>query len=90
MAQSNINIRMDEDVKKEFENVCTELGINMSVAITILAKKMIREQRIPFEVSVDSFYSRSNMEALNRSIEQLQSGKTVSKTFAELEAFSNE
>lgn len=41
-------------------------------------------------VSVDSFYSSSNMEALNQSIEQLQSGKTVSKALEELEAFSNE
>ena len=39
MAQSTVNIRMDEDIKREFDRVCNELGINMSIAINILAKK---------------------------------------------------
>lgn len=90
MAQSNVNIRMDEDVKREFDRVCGELGINMSIAITILAKKMIREQRIPFEVSVDPFYSPANKDALADSLQQLESGRVVRKTLAELEDMTNE
>ena len=90
MAQSNVNIRMDEDVKREFDRVCGELGINMSIAITILAKKMIREQRIPFEVSVDPFYSPANQDALEDSLRQLESGRVVRKTLSELEDMTNE
>ena len=56
MAQTTINIRMDEELKKNFENVCDELGLNMSTAMTIFAKKMSRERRIPFEVSYDPFF----------------------------------
>lgn len=52
MPQTNINIRMDEELKRNFEHVCDELGMNMSTAMTIFAKKMIRERRIPFEVSL--------------------------------------
>ena len=89
MAQSNVNIRMDEDVKKAFDQVCNDLGINMSIAITILAKKMIREQRIPFEVSVDPFYSKANEDRLRNSIKQLEQGKVVSKTLEELEGLAN-
>jgi DNA-damage-inducible protein J len=89
MAQSNVNIRMDEDVKKAFDQVCCDLGINMSIAITILAKKMIREQRIPFEVSVDPFYSKANEDRLRNSIKQLEQGKVVSKTLEELEGLAN-
>ena len=44
---------------------------------TIFAKKMIRERRIPFDVSVDPFYSKSNMEHLKRGIEALNAGKGV-------------
>ena len=90
MAQSNINIHMDEDVKKDFESICNNLGINMTIAITVLAKKMIREQRLPFEVSIDPFYSQSNMDALHKSMEQLKQGETVSKTLEELEALADE
>lgn len=41
----------------------------MTTAITLLAKKMTREKRLPFDVSPDPFYSASNMAALNESIE---------------------
>ena len=90
MAQSNINIRMDDEMKRDFDRVCNELGINMTVAITILAKKMIREQRIPFEVSIDPFYSQSNAAALRKSAQQLRAGQVIEHTLAELEDMVDE
>ena len=90
MAQTNINIRMDDEMKRDFDRVCNELGINMTVAITILAKKMIREQRIPFEVSIDPFYSQANMSALRHSAEQLREGKVTECTLDELEGMADE
>lgn len=90
MAQSLVNIRMDEDLKRQFDYVCGELGLNMSTAITIFAKKMVRENGIPFDVSFDPFYSRSNMTALSESLSQLNSGKVVVKTMRELEDMENE
>lgn len=90
MGQTSINFRMDEDLKKAMEATCQELGINMTTAFTIFAKKVIREKRIPFEVSVDPFYSSSNMKALEESIEQARNGKVVIKTMEELEAMANE
>ena len=62
MAQAvNVNFRLDEDVKKSMEQTCSELGLSMSAAFTIFAKKVGREKRIPFEVAVDPFYSESNI-----------------------------
>lgn len=54
--QTLINIRMDETLKNNFDYVCSELGLNMSTAVTIFAKKVCREKRIPFEVSIDPTY----------------------------------
>lgn len=90
MAQTLINLRIDEDVKKSMEETCKELGITMSAAFNIFARKMSREKRIPFEVSVDPFYSESNRKALVKSIKQLDEGKVVVKTMEELEAMENE
>ena len=90
MAQTTISVRMDDTLKKEFDQVCNDLGLTMTTAITILAKKMAREKRIPFEVSLDPFYSASNMAALNESIDQMRQGKTVAKTLEELEASEDE
>lgn len=86
MPQVLVNIRMDEVLKKDMEKTCQELGMNMTTAFTVFAKKMSREKRIPFEVSVDPFYSESNMARIKESIAQLKEGQTVTKTMEELEA----
>ncbi len=91
MAQTTIvSIRMDDALKKNFDSVCNELGLSMTTAITMFAKKMTREKRIPFEVSIDPFFSESNMKALEESIAQMRQGKTVTKTIEELEAMEDE
>lgn len=90
MAQVLINIRMDEDLKKSMEHTCQLLGMNMTTAFTIFAKKMSREKRIPFEVSVDPFYSDSNITAINEAVGQIERGQVVVKTIEELEAMENE
>lgn len=90
MAQTLVNVRMDEEVKKKMEETCKELGITMSTAFNIFARKMSRERRIPFEVSIDPFYSESNKKAIEESIQQLKNKKVISKTIEELKEMGNE
>jgi len=68
---------MDEELKNDMEKTCKELGLSMTTAFTIFAKKMTREKRIPFDVSVDPFYSENNMSYLKRRISDIESGNTV-------------
>ena len=80
MAQTNVNIRMDSDLKKQFESFCSEVGMSMTTAFCIFAKKTVRENRIPFDISADkdSFYSKKNINRIKQSIDQLEStGGTV-------------
>ena len=77
MAQTMVNFRMDEELKKKMEETCKDLGLSMTTAFTIFAKKMIREKRIPFDVSVDPFYSESNMSYLKKMVGEIESGKAV-------------
>ena len=90
MTQTTISVRMDDELKKQFDYVCNELGLSMSTAVTMLAKKMTREKRLPFEASIDPFYSHANLEALRMSKEQFRQGKTIVKTMDELDALANE
>lgn len=85
MAQTNINIRIDEELKKEMEITCRELGLNITTAFNIFAKKMCRERRIPFEVSYDPFYSESNMNHLRRGIDALNAGKGIEHDIIEVD-----
>jgi DNA-damage-inducible protein J len=77
MSQVLVNFRMDSEDKKGMEDVCKELGMSMSTAFTIFAKKMRRERRIPFEVSIDPFYSDANMTYLARITEEIDYGKAT-------------
>lgn len=77
MAQTMVNFRMDEDLKKSMEQACSDMGLTLTAAFTIFAKKVAREKRIPFEVSADPFYSESNMAHLRRGVEALNAGKGV-------------
>ena len=78
MAQTTISVRRDGSLKKEFDRICNDLGLSMTTAITMLAKKMTREKRIPFDVSIDPFYSEKNMARLRRSIAQMEAtGGTI-------------
>lgn len=79
MAQAQVNIRIDEELKHNFEITCKDLGMSIGTAFTIFAKKVCREQRIPFEISVDPFYSAENVAELERRIADVNSGKSILK-----------
>lgn len=80
MAQTNVNIRMDEQLKKDFDKFCEDIGMTMTTAICVFAKKAVREQKIPFEITAeDPFYSKANMEHLEKLIEKIESGKAKLK-----------
>lgn len=76
MAQTvNVNFKLDADVKKSMESACADMGLSMSAAFTIFAKKVGRERRIPFEVSADPFYSESNLKYLEKKMEDYKAGR---------------
>lgn len=75
MAQVMVNFRMDEDLKKRMEHACAEMGLSMTTAFTIFARKVAAEQRIPFEISVNPFYSQNNMDYLKKVIADIETGR---------------
>ena len=77
MPQSTLSIRMDTDIKKRFDAFCAAAGMNATVAVNMFARAVLREQRIPFEItgSDDPFYSMKNQARLKAAMEQLEAGK---------------
>ena len=75
MAQTMINFRMDTDEKKSFEDICEQLGLTITTAFKMFAKKVVREHRIPFDLSLDPFYSSSNIQYLEKTTKEIDSGK---------------
>ena len=77
MAQ--INLRVDDNLKSSAERTLNDIGLSMSTAINIFLKTVVRENRIPFELSADPFYSKENMEELERRVAYIRSGKSTLK-----------
>ena len=73
MAQ--ISLRVDDEVKKNAEKTFDAIGLNMSTAINIYLKAVVRENRIPFELSADPFYLDANMSRIRESIRQVRDGE---------------
>lgn len=80
MAQTNVNIRMDSNLKKQFEKFCSDVGMTMTTAFCVFAQQVVYQQRIPFEIKAeDPFYSKENMDELERRVNDLKSGKSTLK-----------
>ncbi|MDR1299938.1 MAG: type II toxin-antitoxin system RelB/DinJ family antitoxin [Oscillospiraceae bacterium] len=54
MPQINVNIRMDESLKRDFEIVCGEMGLTMTTAFTVFAKAVSSRKEIPFKIAAQS------------------------------------
>ena len=75
MAQ--VSFRIDDGVKTKAESACAAMGMTMSAAISIFLTKVANERRIPFEVSVDPFYSDEHIAMLEKRIAEMKAGKNV-------------
>ena len=77
MAQTTITARVDSSDKSQFDNFCSNVGINTSTAINMFVKAVLRENRIPFEITQtsDPFFSESNMAHVIKSVQELRAGK---------------
>lgn len=51
MAQATFSVRMDETLKKQFDTLCSDFGMNATTAINVFARAVVRERKIPFEIA---------------------------------------
>lgn len=53
MAQTAFTVRMDADIKKRFDELCTDFGMSANTAFNIFARTVVKQERIPFEVQTE-------------------------------------
>ncbi len=83
MANTNVNIRMDQDLKKQFEAFCADMGMTMSTAFNVFAKKAVREYRIPFEIGAEN-PNAETIEAI-KEVEKMKADPTLGKTYTDVD-----
>jgi DNA-damage-inducible protein J len=86
MAQTTFSVRMDSEVKRQLDEFCSQVGMNTTVAFNMFARAVLREKRLPFDVTTetDPFYSESNLNHLRRGVAALNSGKGVEHDIIEV------
>lgn len=89
---TTVSLRFDDNIKKELDEICEEMGMNLTTFFMIYAKKVLRDRTIPFEITapIDPFYSESNMRQLNKAERQIEEGRVIVKSMEELEAMADE
>jgi addiction module RelB/DinJ family antitoxin len=60
MAQATFSVRMDEGLKRQFDALCADFGMNATTAFNIFARAVVRERRIPFEIQASSEVTRAS------------------------------
>ena len=84
MASTNINIRMDSELKKQFEAFCSDMGMTMTTAFNIFAKKVVREYRIPFEIGAE-MPNAETREAI-KEVKRMKEDPSFGKTYTDVDA----
>lgn len=72
----NLNIRMDDQLKQDARSVCERLGIDMSTAANLFFRQMVREQDMPFVITLKP--NKTTMEVLD----DVAAGKNLSRKFS--------
>jgi DNA-damage-inducible protein J len=85
MSQANISIRVNSSLKQDFDKLCGELGFNMSTAITMFIKAAVREQGIPFALSIGDYNKETQ-----KVIEDANNGIGLSKSYSSVDDMMND
>lgn len=88
MASTNINIRMDADLKRQFEAFCADMGMTMTTAFNVFAKKAVREYRIPFEIGGD-VPNAETIEAIHE-VKRMKADHGLGKTYTDIDQMMEE
>lgn len=87
MALATLTAKIDEKDKANFDIFCSNVGLNTSTAINLFVKAVLRENRIPFEITqaTDPFFSETNIAYIKKSIQELRAGGGTAHELIEVE-----
>lgn len=92
MTTSVVSFRMDDDLKKTFNNLCKDIGMSIATAFTVFAKSSVKNNKLMLnlegspKISDDPFWQiPENVDALRRSVKELEEGKCAVHELIEVE-----
>ena len=80
MATANMSIRMDTELKKQAEAMLSDMGLNMTTAMNMFLRQVVRQGRIPFEIATD--IPNAETVAAIKEMDDMLSGKIPAKRYS--------
>ncbi|MEE0409327.1 MAG: type II toxin-antitoxin system RelB/DinJ family antitoxin [Clostridia bacterium] len=88
MATVNMSIRMDTELKRQAEAMLSEMGLNMTTAMNIFLKQVVRQGKIPFEISLNQ-PNAETLEAMEE-VEAMKKNPLLGKTYTNVDDMMRE
>lgn len=83
MATTNITMRMDEELKSQLQELVSNLGMDMTTFFTVTAKQAVREQRIPFDISMN--IPNPETKAAIDEVQKLKENPSMGKSYTDID-----
>ncbi len=88
MAITNVTMRMDEELKAQLQELVSNLGMDMTTFFTLSAKQAVREQRIPFDITM-RVPNAETLEAIAE-VKAMKADKTLGKSYTDVDEMMRE
>ena len=79
-TSTNVTIRMDKETKRDFENFCDNVGLNMTTAINMFVKATLRSRELPFIVTDTDTQKKEARKRFMETIEDMQAQSVINGT----------
>lgn len=83
MANTNVTMRIDENLKSQLQELMSDLGLDMTTFFTMAAKQAVREQGIPFYVSRE-IPNEETIAAFNE-VEEMKKKPSIGKSYTDVD-----
>lgn len=77
MASATIQLRVDQQVRDRAQQVCAQMGMDLTTAIRVFLNQMIVDNGLPFQPKADPFYSVANMRHLRQLHDDYLAGQNI-------------
>jgi len=77
MSKTQLHVRIDDDTKKQAQQIFLAMGLDISTAVNMFIKQVVRNQGFPFLPTTDPFYDEANMKHLNQVKSDADAGRNM-------------
>lgn len=88
MSTATINVRLDAELKKQFEDFCNDVGMSVSTAINLCVRRIVKDNKLPFEISSD-IPNEETLAAIEE-VKRMRADPNLGKTYTDVDQMMEE